>query len=451
MWKPVIDISRHQGRVDFAVARSRGVAGVIIRSNHALVVDDRCAEYVAGARAAGFRDDQLGFYTFCNPKRAGGYASGKAFVETVRDVLGHTRTLLMLDVEQFEAEPGSGPVIRGAEYAAWLREHIVAVRELAPDAVLIGYSNASFWDPWVGDEELAAELEWIVPRYPAYSVDAYQRNALPAEPAQWADWAHRIAPAGPASPSKVAWAGWQFSAGFNGQGPVYGCESSDLDLNIIREDAWERWTRSGGAATSLRTDAREAQPNPQFEEPSMAAESTPGQDLLKTGERLGHGETRTSLDGRTVFVHQADGNVVVYRDGLATWRSDTFGQETTSLEMQADGSMELHGPWGVVWSSGTDGNAGAVLLVRNDGSAAIYSPQLALLWATTGDASSLAPPPGAAPAPPPRTTEVRAGEGWWQLAERALDDGFRWRDIAMLNGGPDRVLHPGDRVFLPSP
>jgi hypothetical protein len=447
MWTPIIDISRHQGRVDFSVMRSRGVAGVIIRSNHALVVDDRCAEYVAGARAAGYRDDQLGFYTFCNPKRADGYASGRGFVETVRKLLGHTRTLLMLDVEQYETESGSGPVIRGAEYAAWLREHILAVRELAPDAVLIAYSNAAFWDPWVGDKALAAELEWIVPRYPAYSLDSYQRNALPTEPAQWATWAHRIAPKGPTSPSGVAWAGWQFSAGYNGQGPVYGCESSDLDLNIIRAETWERWTRTGGSPTSQRTDEQEVRP--QSEQSRVPAGSTPGQDLLETGQVLGHGDTRTSLDGSTVLVHQADGNVVVYRDGAATWRSGTHGQDTTALGMQADGNLELHGPGGSIWASGTHGNAGAVLLVRNDGSAAIYSPQLAQLWATHEPGTDAAPPPETGPAPPLRTTEVLEGEGWWQVAERALDNGARWRHIARLNGGPDRVLHPGDTVILP--
>ena len=448
MWTPVTDISRHQGRVDFSVMRSRGVAGIIIRSNHAWVVDDRCAEYVAGARAAGYRDDQLGFYTFCNPKRATGHASGRAFVETVRNVLGHTRTLLMLDVEQYDAEPGSGPLIRGAEYAAWLREHILAVRELAPDAVLIAYSNAAFWDPWVGDEDLAAELEWIVPRYPAYSFDAYERNALPADTAQWAAWAHRIAPGGPNSPSGVAWAGWQFSAGFNRQGPVYGCESSDLDLNIIRAEAWERWTRTGSTAPSQRTEGSEAHPNP-FEQASMATVATPGQDLLTTGQMLGHGDTRTSLDGRTVLVHQTDGNVVVYRDGAATWSSDTHGQQTVALAMQADGNLELHGPDGAVWVSGTHENAGATLLVRSDGSVAIYTPQLEQVWTTASLTPVVDPSPATSQAVGRRTTEVRAGEGWWQLAERVLDDGARWQDIASLNGGPDRVLQPDDTVILP--
>lgn len=241
---PVVDVSTHQGTVDFTTMRNRGVQGLIIRTNHAQVIDPRCRDYVINARLAGWTDDQLGAYTFANPKRATGEASGKAFVDTVRAVFGHTDLLLMLDIEGYERESGAGPVLKGPLFAAWIRDHIDTVRRLAPDARLIAYSNASFWNTWVGDQQLAAELEWIVPRYPAYSALAYQRNPLPSTPAGWAEWAWRVGPKGPIPPSGVAWQGWQMSAGFNGQGARYGCQSSDLDLNIVEQSAWLRWTRN---------------------------------------------------------------------------------------------------------------------------------------------------------------------------------------------------------------
>jgi nucleoid-associated protein YgaU len=53
------------------------------------------------------------------------------------------------------------------------------------------------------------------------------------------------------------------------------------------------------------------------------------------------------------------------------------------------------------------------------------------------------------PAPSGGTVEVRQGEGWWQIAEQALGEGARWVELAALNGGESRVLHPGDVLHLP--
>jgi hypothetical protein len=49
-----------------------------------------------------------------------------------------------------------------------------------------------------------------------------------------------------------------------------------------------------------------------------------------------------------------------------------------------------------------------------------------------------------------RMTVVRPGEGWMAIARRTLEDEARWREIRALNGGEDRVLHPGDRILLPA-
>ena len=51
-WTAVVDISKHQGDVDFAKMRSAGVEGVIIRATHGSSVDTKLTENVAGARLA---------------------------------------------------------------------------------------------------------------------------------------------------------------------------------------------------------------------------------------------------------------------------------------------------------------------------------------------------------------------------------------------------------------
>jgi nucleoid-associated protein YgaU len=45
---------------------------------------------------------------------------------------------------------------------------------------------------------------------------------------------------------------------------------------------------------------------------------------------------------------------------------------------------------------------------------------------------------------------VQPGDGWIRIARRALGDDNRWREIAQINGGEDRVFHPGDVITLPT-
>ncbi len=317
----MVDVSQWQGTIDFAVMRERGVAGIIFRATHGRTPDERVGEYVTGARAAGYTDDDLGFYSFLNPKRGPARASAATTVDVIRRALGHTDTFYMIDVEDYAPfTPRRGRAgTYGAAYARWIRRHVAEARRLAPDMRVIGYTNAAYWDGpvpgapagtrWVGDDDLAGQLEWIVPRYPVWPprgadddaiADWVKSSPKPPKPARWAAWAQRIAPDGPAPPGGASWAGWQFSAGYNRQGRRYGCSSDDLDLDIVRTEAWKRWTRSARRAPVRR-----------------------------------------------------------------------------------------------------------------------------------------------------RTTTVRAGEGWYHIARRTLGNASRWPEIADLNGGRDRVLHPGDTVRLP--
>lgn len=276
---PIVDISRHQGAVNFATMRAAGVAGVILRVSNGDAEDGvyekrapdahRFATYWAKALAAGYTRDDLAVYTFINPKRGTAHETADATLAMIDRVVGDTRIGYMLDIEAYHQEsplPGTA-TLAGPAFADYIRAHRDRVLDQADrGAFVFGYTNRAFWNgpshrpsvPWVGDAALAAELEWLVARYPAYSLAAYERNPLPPTPAGWAAWASRLAPAGPTPPIGGTWLGWQFSAGFNRQAKRYGCSSSDLDLNIVDPDAWARWT-----ARTIPTPAPLPPPSPE--------------------------------------------------------------------------------------------------------------------------------------------------------------------------------------------
>ena len=245
MWSPMIDVSEHQGTINFATMRARGVPYLILRVSHGATQDARVGTYYRDAIGAGYQPWQIGFYSFINPKRGTAAATAESTASMIRSLTGRTDVLYMLDVENYRDESpnrGTQP-ISGSRFAQYLRDHRRVFETVMPSSRVIAYSNSAYWDSQDGprDPVLAAELEWMVPRYPRYSTVAYERGGYPPEPPMWDEYALGMA-TGPYPPNGSGlWEGWQFSAGYNRQGARYGCQSSDLDLNIIRTSAAVRW------------------------------------------------------------------------------------------------------------------------------------------------------------------------------------------------------------------
>lgn len=243
---PVCDTSEHQGPINHRLMRSRGVRGLIPRATHGFKVDKRLHEHMLTAREAGYQDRDFGFYPFINPKRGGGAPSARFFVDTVGKALGHLDTFVMYDCESFINEPPlEVTAIRGRAYVDWMHAFDEAVAQNAPQMRRIMYTNASFWNPWTNVDRSFGHLDLVVARYPFYSDAAYARVGYPPPDAdQWDEWIMSKTASRPQAPAGWdSWEGWQFAAGYNNQGPVFGCASDDLDLCIMRPDAWARWTR----------------------------------------------------------------------------------------------------------------------------------------------------------------------------------------------------------------
>jgi GH25 family lysozyme M1 (1,4-beta-N-acetylmuramidase) len=378
---PVVDVSHHQKAIDFSVMRSRGVQGVIIRASRAKTRDSRVLKHAAAARAGGYDDRHVGFYTYCNPTFATPSDAAKVFVDSVHAAFGRTDTLLMIDVENY-AEDGIGPLpaIEGAAFAGWIREHIDHVKALAPGAHVILYTG-NYWQERVQDAGFG-HLDVILARYPFRS-----DPKPPPDPARWAEWIHGATTKRPEVPKGWAgWAGWQFSAGGNQQAEHYGVTPGDLDLNIIRSDAWARWT--GGGVDLAAIDR------------AMRAVPFPG-DI-----------TAPSTIDAVVAVGWCLTAAGFAPEGEA---QHTYGEPSAAACRRFQAAKGL--------------------------------PQTGIVDAATWQALVAAPAP---PPPAARTIVVERGDGWIRIAKRAFGSDARWREIRALNGGEARVLQPGDVLTLPN-
>jgi hypothetical protein len=108
-----------------------------------------------------------------------------------------------------------------------------------------------------------------------------------------------------------------------------------------------------------------------------------GCGTLAPDQSLAPGQGVRSCDGRFNFVHQSDGNVVLYQGSRALWSTATHGRSTGRLVMQGDGNLVLYAPNGqALWSSGTHRYPGARLAVQDDGNVVIYAPGGEAVFAT---------------------------------------------------------------------
>ncbi|HEY5821858.1 MAG TPA: hypothetical protein VIT20_07770, partial [Propionibacteriaceae bacterium] len=88
---------------------------------------------------------------------------------------------------------------------------------------------------------------------------------------------------------------------------------------------------------------------------------------MRPGEVLRPGGALWSPNGRYTFVHQSDGNLVLYGPGGPLWDSQTSGSAPGVLIMQLDGNLVLYNREGHAYDSGTWNHPGAWLEVLDDG------------------------------------------------------------------------------------
>ncbi len=105
--------------------------------------------------------------------------------------------------------------------------------------------------------------------------------------------------------------------------------------------------------------------------------------VLREGQVLRIDDSRRSCDGRFRLVMQADGNLVLYHEGVgALFSSNTFGTGSTYAVMQGDGNFVVYDAIGVAhFDTGSQG-AGAYLAIQDDGNLVVYDGGGAVLFAS---------------------------------------------------------------------
>lgn len=112
--------------------------------------------------------------------------------------------------------------------------------------------------------------------------------------------------------------------------------------------------------------------------------SAPGGTVITGGHRLSAGQSWASPDGRFHLDYQADGNLVLYQNGVGhIWTTWTNGTSPGRAEMQTDGNFVVYNSGGgVPWHANTYNNPGAYLKLQNDGNMVIYNSGGGVLWQT---------------------------------------------------------------------
>jgi hypothetical protein len=96
-----------------------------------------------------------------------------------------------------------------------------------------------------------------------------------------------------------------------------------------------------------------------------------------------------SGSGALSLIMQTDGNLVIYRPGVATWAVVTTPGSGAFLVMQGDGNLVLYDTSKARWSSQTQGNPAARAVMQSDGNLVIYTPTDRALWASNDDVHRL--------------------------------------------------------------
>jgi hypothetical protein len=106
-------------------------------------------------------------------------------------------------------------------------------------------------------------------------------------------------------------------------------------------------------------------------------------ERISGGQQLNPGESLKSANGAHILVYQTDGNLVIYRNGVAVWHSHTNGQSAGLCAMQGDGNLVIYNAaHQAIWATGTNTCPANFLAMQDDGNLVLYTASGRAVWAT---------------------------------------------------------------------
>lgn len=193
-----IDVSRHQGVIDWTKAAAAGVKYVFIKATEgATYTDPNLQTYVAGAVGAGI---PIGFYHYARPENNGAKTEAANFAKITSTY--KPQFPLVLDVEGDAAKLGR------ANLTQWCLTFLQELKRLTGQDGMI-YTGASFANSYLGPE-LGSYPLWI----------AHYNVTTPMANATWGTWSV-----------------FQYSS----SGTVAGI-SGNVDMNAMVEAFYKKYT-----------------------------------------------------------------------------------------------------------------------------------------------------------------------------------------------------------------
>jgi len=219
-----IDVSEYQGTINWKKVASFGFDFAYIRSNVG-TKQDALLEY--NSKRAKNNEIPFGYYVYVKPELDA--------EKQISMLLEAHRTYGANLVPQIDIEHHGDLPPKLVKQAV---DHIIAraTTELGkPPAI---YSGDWFWNSRVQSRKHGNCPLWVA-KYVQYSPEAFKANGVPMKPADWATWALSFEQPKPLIGWKD-WDIWQFAARHNNCGQRYGMVSSDLDLNIAKQNCIKR-------------------------------------------------------------------------------------------------------------------------------------------------------------------------------------------------------------------
>lgn len=194
----LIDVSRHQGSIDWQLVGKSGVKGAYVKATEGVgYIDPMFRRNAVGAAAVGLK---VGYYHYARPETGNSAkAEAEAYLDTIRGMnpsLPH-----VLDVEGAAANIGKDRL------SDWVADWLTAVTGYAGQKVMI-YTGASFAKSYLLGAKLAGYPLWV---------------------------AHYDAERPMSGPTWDRWAMWQYTSGGSVPGIAGRVDMNEMDLAFWRE------------------------------------------------------------------------------------------------------------------------------------------------------------------------------------------------------------------------